>query len=251
MAGKRTFKTQSSKLQTTKSHSFTPHAYCFTLLVCTLLLFGCVPPDESEKIQSPPLNKVTKTPIEEKKQKLKRAIERRFENPDAHFELGQIYQIEGSRIAAEYHYNTALRFDPVHRDAQAAMVKMLIDSGDKAKARVTADNYMMQVSTSAKGSLRLGLGFQKQGLDEYTLACYQQALRLEPNSAETYKQFGLYYLSKNDKVRAREYLTRSFQLDPTQPDVALQLGHLGVEIKIPEKPETTTKTPGKTVGQTE
>jgi tetratricopeptide (TPR) repeat protein len=252
MAGKRKFETQSSKLKTTKFHRFTPYAYRFTLLVCTLLLSGCVPPAESEKIKRPQAYKVTTTPTEEKKQKLMMAIARRFENPDAHFELGQIYQAEGLRIPAEYHYNTALRFDPVHRDAQAAMVKMLIDSGDKAKARVTADNYMMQVSTTAKGSRRLALGFQKQGLDEYTLACYQQALRLEPNSAETYKQLGLYYLlNKNEKIRAREYLSRSFQLDPTQPDVALKLGQLGVEIKIPEKTETDTKTPDKTAGQSE
>jgi tetratricopeptide (TPR) repeat protein len=212
-----------------------------------LLLTGCVETTESDKIKTPRVDKITQTPAEEKKQKLLRAIERRFENPDAHFELGQLYQAEGLLVSAEYHYNTALRFDPVHRDAQAAMVKMMTGSGDTAKAKFLADTYMREVSNSAAGSCRLASAFQKQGLDEYTLACCQQVLRLEPNSAEGHKLIGYYYLSKNDKVRAREYLSRSFELNPSQPDVALTLGHLGVEIKIPQKTEIdinkdTTKT---------
>jgi hypothetical protein len=52
---------------------------------------------------------------------------------------------------------------------------------------------------------------------------------------------GYYYLSKNDTVRAKEYFTRSFQLDPGQPEVAGELGRLGVEVRIPGKVETTTK----------
>ena len=56
-----------------------------------------------------------------------------------------------------------------------------------------------------------------------------------------HKLIGYYYLSKNDKVRAREYLSRSFELKPNQSDVALTLGQLGVEIKIPQKTDKDTK----------
>jgi hypothetical protein len=62
------------------------------------------------------------------------------------------------------------------------------------------------------------------------------------------KEMGLYYLDKGDKVLAKEYLIRSFNLDPNQPDVAGELGRLGVEVKIPgqmKKPaERSTETPG-------
>ena len=244
MAGKKKLEAKNSKLKTTELHAFAPHALrrmdkpiVFALFVCALLLRGCVPPTESEKITTPQVDKVKQTSTEERKQELLDAIRRRFENPEAHFELGQLYQAEGMLVSAEYHYNTALRFDPVYRDAQAAMVKMLTESGDMVKAKLQADNYMRQVSSSSTGSRRLAMGFQKQGLDEYALACYQQALSLEPNSAETYKQLGYFYLSKNDKVRARDYLSRSFEIKPNQSDVALALGQLGVEIKIPQKTE--------------
>ena len=247
MAGKNKHENKNSKLKTTDLHTFAPYALLFALFICAVLLTGCVETTESDKIKTPRVDKITQTTGQEKKLKLLKAIERRFENPDAHFELGQVYQAEGLLVSAEYHYNTALRFDPVHRDAQAAMVKMMTESGDTAKAKLLADTYMREVSNSAEGSCRLASAFQKQGLDEYTLACCQQVLRLEPNSAEGHKLIGYYYLSKNDKVRARDYLSRSFEIKPNQSDVALTLGQLGVEIKIPQKTEIdinkdTTKT---------
>jgi len=60
---------------------------------------------------------------------------------------------------------------------------------------------------------------------------------LAPNSAKINRQIGYYYLSKNDKNRAKDYLTRSFQLNPNQPEVAGELGRLGVGVKIPRKTE--------------
>jgi len=48
-------------------------------------------------------------------------------------------------------------------------------------------------------------------------------------------KMGYYYLSKNDKQRAKEYLARSFQINPGQWDVADELGRLGVPVRIPPK----------------
>ena len=241
MSGKKKLETKNSELQTSKFNSFASYALCFITLVFTLSFMGCPPPTESD--YAPQLNRISQAQSQQRKLRLLRAIERRFENPEAHFELGQLYQAEGLLVSAEYHYSTALRFDPVYRDAQAAMVNMKIENGDTAGGKLQADTYMRQVSTSATGSRRLAMAFQKQGLDEYTLACYQQSIRLEPNSAETYKQIGYYYLSKTDKVRARDYLSRSFEIKPNQSDVALTLGQLGVEIKIPQKTETNPGQP--------
>ncbi len=174
-------------------------------------------------------------PVSAKKAELQSKLDRKFENPDAHFQLGQLYQAEGQWQKAEYHYNIALSFDPSYVQAQASMVKLFLDSGDTAKSRTYAETHMNDASRSALQSARLGAAFEKQGLDEYALTCYQKALDLEPSSADINKQVGFYYLGKGDKVRAKEYLVRSFQLDPTQPDVAGQLGRLGVEVKIPER----------------
>ena len=188
------------------------------------------------------------TSPQEKKAYLLRQVNRKFENPPAHFELGKLYEAEGQLDKAEYHYNVALGFDPAYRAVQAALVKMLVDSGSSVEAKEYVDTYMSQVSGSAMAILELGQAFDQEGLDEYAFACYQQALRLGPELAEVNKQVGYYYLAKDGKVRAKEYLTRSFQLDANQPDVAGELGRLGVVVRVPREPEEETENPEKGAG---
>jgi len=214
-------------------------------LVCTITLSGCglFERDKPKEIE--------RTAAEKEKAKLLSSIDRKFDNPQAHYELGRMYQAEGRWIKAEHEYQTALNFDPVYRKAQAARVKVLLDSGDKVKGELLADEYIGQASNSASGSLRLGLGFQKQALDEYALTCYQQALRLAPNSAKVNRQIGYYYLSKGNKDRGKDYLSRSFQLNPNQPDVAGELGRLGVVVKVPRKVQKQTKKLDKIVEESD
>ena len=178
---------------------------------------------------------------EQKRAELLKKIDRDFENPDAHYELGQLYQSEGMWFQAEREYSIALGFDPVHREAQGARVKVLVEGGDQGQADLSADFYINQVSQLAAGSLRLAMAFQNNQLDELALRCYHQALRLAPNSAKINRQIGFYHLSKDDKQQAGDYLTRSFQLDPHQPGVAFALGKLGVAVQVPRKTEKNTK----------
>jgi tetratricopeptide (TPR) repeat protein len=210
--------------------------YCAFLLV----LVGC----ESQEMKAAEAERARKLPPEARMANLQQALEKKFENPEAHFELAQLYQAEGQWAKAEYHYNIALSFDPTKVEAQAAMVKLFIESGDPAKSKNYAETYIRNAGISEIQSLRLAKAFQDQKLDDYAVACYQQALKLAPNSAEANKQVAYYYLNKDDKDRAKEYFVRSFQLDPNQPDVAGELGRLGVEVKIPG--QTAAGTPGET-----
>ncbi|MHC4551959.1 MAG: tetratricopeptide repeat protein [Planctomycetota bacterium] len=174
-------------------------------------------------------------PTTTEKEKLQQQLDRKFENPKAHYKLAKIYHTEGLYDKAEYHYRTALGFDPVLYKAQAARVKVLQDKGDTASSKMAADLYMDQAVVSAEASMLLGKGFQERQMDEYAVACYQQALALEPNSAVLFRQLGYYYLGKGDKVRAEENLRRSFQLDPYQSEVAGELGRMGVMVQIPRE----------------
>ena len=187
------------------------------------------------------ITEVAITPAEQSKARLLKKIDRKYENPQAHFELGRLYQADGLWMQAAQEYRIALNFDPVHRSAQAARVKVLGEAGDAAKADLLADEFIAQASSSDFSSLRLALGFQEQGLDDYALRCYRQALRLNPNSAKINRQIGYYYLSKADMGRAQDYLRRSFQLNPNQPDVAMQLGRMGVTVGVPRRQTKNTQ----------
>ena len=214
-------------------------------LICTLVFTGC----ESGKTKA--LKELAPTPAEQEKAALLKQLDRKFEDPEGHYKLGKLYQADGLWSQAEHEYTIALSFDPVHRQAQAARVKVLLDSGDKATSEFSAEFYMNQASINAESSLRLAMAFQKEMLDEYAMACYRRALRLAPNSAKIHRQMGYYYLSKGNRARAQDYLTRSFQIDPHQPEVAGELGRLGVPVRIPRKAQKSTKKLDKIIEQSD
>lgn len=184
-----------------------------------------------EKVSDKELN----SEQEQQKAKLLKNLDKKYENPKAHYELGKLYHSQGMWDNAEWEYNKTLAFDPVHHEAQASIVKVQIDKGDTAKAEVIADMYMNQASISAKHSLLLGRAFQDRMLDEYALACYKQAHNLMPNSVQINKQLAYYYLAKKDDANAEMYLRRTFELDPSQAEVAGELGRLGVKVQLPTK----------------
>jgi tetratricopeptide (TPR) repeat protein len=175
------------------------------------------------------------------KQELTKQLDRKWANPEAHYQLGKLYHADGLLNKAEYHYRTAIGFDPVMYKAQGSIVKVLADQGDSARSKMAADMYMRQAAVSAEPSLRLGRAFQEEKLDDYAIACYQQAANLAPNSPVVFKQIGYFYLAKGDNVQAEQYLRRSFQLDPYQAEVSGELGRMGVMVQIPRKEANNKK----------
>ncbi len=207
------------------------------LLAAIVTLSGCqFFQDLGDKVTGKSKGEMT-VAEESEKAALQKQIDKKFENPVAHYKLGALYHADGLYDKAEYEYRTALGFDPVYYKAQAAIVKVLQDRGEAPRSKMSADIYMTQAAVSAEASMLLGKGFQQQQLDEYALKCYQQAQTLAPNSAVLFKQIGYYYLAKGDQVRAEENLRRSFQLDPYQSEVAGELGRMGVMVQIPREPK--------------
>ncbi len=206
-----------------------------TILIClfTLTLVGC---NRANRIKEPKTPKDIRATVDDKqKARLLRRVDRKFANPEAHFQLAKLYQQDGMWIKAERSYRNAYSFDPVHRKAQAGLIKVLIEQGDTDKAANYTELFVNQASNSASNLLELGLAFQQQQLDDLAIRCYQQALTLNPSSAKVTRQIGYYHYAKGDMVLTKEYLMRSFQLDPMQSEVAGVLGRLGVEVKIPRK----------------
>jgi len=215
----------------------------FSLLVLSIVIFfsgGCNRTRSTARSQAGD-EKIAKIPADLEKEKLLKQLDRKFENPDTHYQLGKLYQADGLWAQAEYRFQTALSFEPSHRPAQAARIKVLLASDDETTAQLLAIEYIRQASVSAEQSLLLALAFQKEAMDEFAFTCYQQALRLAPNSPRINRQIGYYYLSKNNKTQAIEYLTRSFQLDSNQPEVAGELGRLGVAVRIPRQRRSDTR----------
>jgi tetratricopeptide (TPR) repeat protein len=212
-------------------------------LVCVSLfggIAGC-------GLQSPDIDRDYVNSIPDKESYLLDKLSKRFENPDVHCELGRYYHSEGKWAKAQYHFDVALGFDPAHRATQAAYVKMLLDKGDRSEADQRVQRYQKQLLNAPLEMINLATALGKENLDTYALSCFNKALQIAPYSYEANKQMGLYYLTRKNDERAREFLTKSFELNPNQPEVAGALGRLGVVVEVPVKyqAQTTAETPAK------
>jgi len=225
---------------TSKRTRTKPLAVCKMLLlvlfsIASLFAPGCNRPLAS----STPTDPVGTVPSDKTEMQLVAEVERKFENPSGHYELGVFYHQSRQWLKADYHYNQALAFDPAFRAAQAGLVKMYGDQGDAAKAEQFAARFMQAAGRDANESLRLAWEFEKLGLNAYAMRCFRTALSAAPDSPEVNKQVGFYYLGKGDNANAKQYLQRSFELNPRQPDVAGALGRLGIVVESPESPPMT------------
>jgi tetratricopeptide (TPR) repeat protein len=170
-------------------------------------------------------------------------LNKKYETPEAHLELARLYHKAHNWLKAEGYYNNALGFDPGNKAAQAGLVKLFLDRGEPAKAEQFANAYIRQAAPSVRETLRLGWEFKQLNMDDYALRCFRQALAADPSSFEANKQMGFYYLEKGDTAQAKQYLMRSFELNPRQPEVAGALGKLGVVVEFP--PEAPQPVPSK------
>ena len=210
------------------------------VLLCALIAFGC------RSTTSPRVSQqYVPTANDIRKAELERELNKKWENPAAHYELGQLYHATGDWSKADWYYDQAIGFNPVYRDAQAAKVKLQLDKGDKSKSEYLANMYITQASSSPEQLLSLGVAFEKQRLDDYALKCYQGALKIAADSYAVNRQLGYYYLAKGKKDSAKEFFIRSFQLNGSQPDVAEELGKLGVSVRIPEPQAPASERPGE------
>ncbi len=208
------------------------------LILCVLfgsvlfLLWSC---QDGGRQTSPvaPIQTVTSDPTEAQ---LLAELQKKYENPQVHYELARLYHKAQNWLKAEDYYQNAIGFDPAQRAAQAGLVKLYLDRGDPTKAEQFANSYIRQASSSVRETLRLGWEFRQLGMDDYALRCFRQALDADQNSFEANKQIGFYYRDKGDTAKAKQYLLRSFELNPRQPDVAGALGKLGVVVELPPEP---------------
>jgi lipopolysaccharide biosynthesis regulator YciM len=212
------------------------------MVLCVLIVAGCKPAG-SAGISSA----AGRTAADIRIAELNQQLNQKFENPPAHFELGQLYHSQGNWSKADWHYDMAIQFNPIYREAQVAKVKMQFDKGDKSNGEYLANMYITQVSSSPDQLLSLGSAFEKQHLNDYALRCYETALKIAADSAAVNRALGYYYLNNNNTEKAKDFFIRSFQLNPNQADVAGELGKLGVAVRIPQADALPSTTPGKSL----
>jgi len=200
-----------------------------SLVICVLA--GCRTPS------NPSRNRAMDT-IPDKESYLLSELKTRYQNAEAHCELGRYYLNQGSMDKAKFHLETALGFDSALRPAQAAYIRLTSElEGEMAGQRLCAE-YQRPLLSSVPEMIKLANALGDEGLDTLSLSCFQRILSIQPNSAEAHRQLGYFYLARKDNEKAKLHFSRSFEANPNQPDVAGELGRMGVTIETPGLPIT-------------
>jgi tetratricopeptide (TPR) repeat protein len=165
---------------------------------------------------------------------LKARLQHNYANPVAHCELGKYYLSEKQWDKAKFHIDAALDCDPAHRNSQAAQLKLHSEMGDTQTTQTLFSKYHHQLFNSPDEMTKLAKALGEEGLDEFALNCFNQALRRQPDSAETNKYLGYFYLYRNKPEKAKAYFSKSFEIDANQPGIAGELGRMGIVIETNE-----------------
>jgi len=208
------------------------------ILVCVVLVSGCVRQKTVVTTTNMPL-------VPDKESYLKSQLQNHFANPDVHCELGRHYLSEGLLDKAKYHFEASLGCDPAHRNTQAAYIKLFIVSHDSHKAAQLFTKYKKQLLSSPRQMCKLAKALGEEGLDEFSLNCFEQALVASPESAETHRQLGYFHSARGETQKALIHFQASIRLNPNQADIAGELGRMGIALEKPdvadEKPLTLLK----------
>lgn len=183
--------------------------------------------------------------VDSKEAMLLAAIDAKFESPQAHFDLAKYYGDTGQWSKAAYEYAITVGFDPTNMPARAGHIKGLMMSNQQKQANELIGTYVASAGTE-KAVIELAKSLRKESLPEFAFMVCERGLSLYPTSAPLHKELGYYYLAKDDKVMAEEYLRKSFEYDPYQSDVAGTLGRMGVKVQAP-----ATVSKGKPVSEIE
>ncbi|MCP4453162.1 MAG: hypothetical protein GY809_17005 [Planctomycetes bacterium] len=174
--------------------------------------------------------------IPDKESYLLSKLKTRYQDAETHGELGRYYLNQGMTDRAKHHLQIALGFDSALRPAQAAYVKLTTQvEGEIAGQRLCAE-YQRPLLSSAPEMIKLAKALGDEGLDTLSLGCFQRVLTSHPYSAEANRQLGYFYLTRKDVEKAKLHFSRSFELNQNQPDVAGELGRMGVTIETPGLP---------------
>ncbi len=206
---------------------------CAAIAIIICVMAGC-------RTQANPTPGMATRTIPDKESYLLSKLQTRYQDPDTHCELGRYYLNQGLFDKAKYHLERALGFEASNRTAQAAYVRLTGKlQGEMAAQRLCAE-YQRQILSSTTEMLALAKALGNEGLDTLSLDCFQKVLSIHPNSAEANRQLGYFYLARKNNDKAKLYFSKSFQLNSNQPDVAGELGRLGVTIETPNRPPAPT-----------
>jgi predicted TPR repeat methyltransferase len=147
-----------------------------------------------------------------------------FEQCQKYFKKGLSKQKERDFASAENFYKRALRYNPMHLDANYLLGTIYAERGDldnalkflRLAAEINPRSHMIQNN--------LGNIYQLMKQFDKAITCYQRALNAEPNMPEVQNNLGNIYKNQDQFTEAEACYRRALLLRPDFVEVYCNLG---------------------------
>ncbi len=155
-----------------------------------------------------------------------------YEQSQKFFKKGLIKQKGGDFVAAENFYKRALRYDPMHLDANYLLGTLYAEKRDLNKAlkflrqaaEINPRSHMIQNN--------LGNVYQMSGQIDQAMNCYRRTLEIEPNMPEVQNNLGNLYKNNQQFAEAEACYRRALL---SRPDFVEGYCNLGVVLRGQKK----------------
>ncbi len=193
------------------------------MLLSVVIAMGCdverTPQQDSRLRFQKALQYINKRDMSEAISELRYAIQLDHEFADPYYKLGVVYQEIGGTEQAVTYFNQYLEFEPDHLDTHLRLMRIFYFTGRFDEA-IEKGEYLL--ARSKKGDKiqaemhgLLGDVYLKIQDSEAAAFHFEQALKIRPDSIETYMKLVNLYQNKGDAEKARTLLDKVITLKPS------------------------------------
>ena len=168
------------------------------------------------------------------KKMLEAAVDRFPDDPEAHFNLGVVYQAGGLLEAALDSFSRSTRLSPGAAAAHYNRATALHELGRLEEAVTAYRDAVAAEPRNAPGHAGLAFVLRSIGRLEEAVAAYEQALDCDSQDAQSQSGYGIALQLLGRLAEAAAALRRAAALDPDYPDACTNLADVLVEQGDPE-----------------
>jgi len=141
------------------------------------------------------------------------------------FNLGQLYFNSGDFVNASEAYEFALAINPDDYIAMLQYAHSLFNS-ERYKEAVKVYNEIYLIDANDAISVFEGEAYEKAGLFDDAIRCYQQAFELNENNIDACNHLALCFMEKDDHKSSFYWIDRALKINDTHYETWTNLGDL-------------------------
>lgn len=189
------------------------------------------------------LNHFYKKRFLEAYREFKKALEVDERYPDAHYNLGRVYQAQGFIKEALVEYQIALKLKPDYIAARRAYDSLKASLEDdvrqqlKIKGKDNIDKTVFK-PLPAEQAEKKGRELLSQNRPQEAIRYFEQAVRQRPDNLGLNKILGYLYFRQNRFANALKYYEKALELMPVDPEIPYAIGLIQMKTSLPEKAES-------------